>query len=89
MSRSYKKVPGWIDNDKPRIKKYYKKIANGIVRRSKDLANGGYYRKLYNPWNICDYKNLYFYHRDLMESLKIRNETLEELKIAFHRVYAK
>jgi hypothetical protein len=33
-----------------------KTVANGVVRRSKTIYNGGYYKKLYNSWDICDYK---------------------------------
>jgi hypothetical protein len=55
MSRSFKKTPGWCDRNP-----FAKRQANKKVRRYKgDLPNGKGYRKLYCPWNICDWKFLY------------------------------
>lgn len=54
MSRSYKKHPWATDNSD---KKIHKKIANRRVRRfNRDIANGKAYRKLYESWEICDWK---------------------------------
>lgn len=55
MSRSYKKHPWATDSHKN--KKFLKKIANRRVRRfNHKLANGSAYRKLYQSYEICDYK---------------------------------
>ena len=54
MSRSYKKHP--IITDHSKITRYKKREASKKVRRTKDIAKGNTYRKIYDPWNICDYK---------------------------------
>lgn len=55
MSRSYKKTPIVKDNIKTR--KYYKRQANKLIRRSPLVFDGNYYRKIYNSWDIYDYVN--------------------------------
>lgn len=52
MSRSYKKP---YVKDKSN-KKDGKKAANNKVKRTKEIGNGKQYKKVYNSWNICDYK---------------------------------
>jgi hypothetical protein len=49
MSKSYKKHPilKVLDQD-------FKKLSNKKVRRTKDLPNGGAYRKNGMSWDICD-----------------------------------
>lgn len=55
MSRSYKKTPKLaVAEDKA-----YKKIFNRRIRRNHladNLSDGGAYKKLNDPWDICDYK---------------------------------
>ena len=52
MSRSFKKVIVYkLDND-GFLKKYY----NRLIRRKGLVGNGGYFKKLNNSWNICDYR---------------------------------
>lgn len=55
MSRSYKKNPVCTDN---RSSGANKRIANRITRRKTkgQLYQGGDYKKLYESWDICDYK---------------------------------
>ena len=54
MSRSYKKIPMIKDaNSRPG-----KSSANRKVRRAAVIANGGGYRKVYETWNICDYRHI-------------------------------
>ena len=58
MSRSFKKTPGWTDRD-PWMKNY----ANRRIRRKPvefEIADGGSYRKLTCPWDICDWKFLLY-----------------------------
>jgi hypothetical protein len=56
MSRSRKKVSVYTDSSRGG---YAKRQAAKAVRRYKgELSNGKEYRKLYNPWNICDWKFL-------------------------------
>lgn len=57
MSRSYKKTP--IYQDQP-FKKFGKKYANKAVRlylKDNELASGKSYRKVYETWEIRDYKS--------------------------------
>lgn len=55
MSRSYRK-PYWVDGYGSVSKKLAKRRAAHTVRRTEDIANGSAYRKVYNPWDICDFK---------------------------------
>jgi hypothetical protein len=50
MSRSYRKP--YIKDVK---KRYWKNQANRRVRRSKDVGDGGGYKRYYEQWNIVDY----------------------------------
>ena len=54
MSRSYKKFP-WCGDTKT----VGKKLANKAVRNGKyknyDIPDGGWYKKVYNQYNVCDY----------------------------------
>lgn len=52
MSRSYKKSPYVVQDGKSIGKRY----ANRKVRRTQDTYNGKLYIKLYNQYNICDWK---------------------------------
>lgn len=55
MSRSYRKP--WItDGYGTKWRRYAKKEANRKVRRHDDVPNGKAYRKVSDPWSICDYK---------------------------------
>jgi len=52
MSRSRKKAP-WIVDKKSKLAK---RQANKRVRRTKNIANGKSFKKVYESWDICDYK---------------------------------
>jgi hypothetical protein len=55
VSRSYRKP--WVkDGYKRPGKKIPKRTANRKVRKTKDIANGKSYRKVVDPWTICDYR---------------------------------
>ena len=71
MSRSYKKVLGWTDQQRRgKGSKWAKNQANRKVRRyKKDLVNGKAYKKLYDPWNICDWKFLVWSEQEVQELL--------------------
>lgn len=62
MSRSYHKV--WVKVGHSSNKKW----ANRKVRRSTELYQGGEYRKLYDSWNICDWRFGYMSERDCVRS---------------------
>lgn len=55
MSRSYKK-PYWTQGYKSNARKKSKKETNNRVKNTEDIANGKAYRKVYNPWDIVDWK---------------------------------
>ena len=52
MSRSYKKHP--YSKDRP--SKGMKKFANKKVRHTKDIPNGKAYKKVFESWDICDWR---------------------------------
>jgi hypothetical protein len=61
MSRSYRE-PYVVDGYGTRRKRYAKNLANRTVRRKSidyEIASGKAYRKLTNPWDICDFKYRY------------------------------
>ena len=62
MARSRKKVPGWCDRNP-----WAKRQANKKVRRYKgDLPRkGNVHQKLYERWDICDWKHLCFTKAEL------------------------
>lgn len=55
MSRSYRK-PYWTQGYGKPNRQFRKRQANHRVARTKDVANNGGYRKLYNHWDIVDWK---------------------------------
>lgn len=55
MSRSYRK-PIATEGYGSKTKRIRKKQANKAVKQEAEISNGKAYRKVYNPWNICDYK---------------------------------
>lgn len=52
MSRSYKKSPYVVDKKN----KKDKRLANKKVRNTAWIANGMGYKKVYETWDICDWK---------------------------------
>ena len=52
MSRSFK-----FPMFKLRNSKKYKKLSNKKIRKFKDIIGGKFFKKILNPWNICDYKS--------------------------------
>lgn len=68
MSRSFKKTAGGKDRNP-----YMKNYANRVVRRmSTDEEAPQYkgYRKINNPWDICDYKFLYYSNKQVQDHLE-------------------
>lgn len=54
MSRSYKKNPYCTDGS-PKTTQESKKFANKKVRNTKDLPNGGAYKKVFESYDIHDF----------------------------------
>jgi len=52
MSKSYKFPMFKLKNDT-----FLKRLANRIVRKHAVLPNGKSYKKVFNSWEICDYKS--------------------------------
>lgn len=52
MSRSYKFPMFKLKNDR-----FYKRLANRIVRKCPVLVSGRSYKKIFNSWGICDYRS--------------------------------
>jgi len=59
MSRSKKKISIYTDG-RAGTPKYFKRVANKVVRKSKEVPNGKAYKKLYCSWNIHDWKWMVF-----------------------------
>lgn len=53
MSRSYRQ-PYYVSGGTG--KKYYKRFANKKVRRYNGVSDHKFYKKIYESWDICDYK---------------------------------
>lgn len=53
MSRSYKHCPSYKDKETSR---WGKKQANRKVRRTKNVPQGGGYKKLTNRWDIREFR---------------------------------
>ena len=52
MSKSYKFPMYKLKNDT-----FFKRLANSEVRKHAVLPNGKSYKKVFNSWDICDYKS--------------------------------
>ena len=59
MSRSFKKTPGFTDQQSTHGVRTTKRHANKVARKYRSLQNGSWFKKVFCPWNICDYKFLY------------------------------
>ncbi|MFW6311495.1 MAG: hypothetical protein ACOC1K_04590 [Nanoarchaeota archaeon] len=69
MSRSRKK-PIVTDNRRPGTKKFFKKHANKVIRKTYIIC-GNYYKKLYFRWDINEYR-AYIFPDDEFYSKAIR-----------------
>jgi len=58
MSRSYRE-PWLVEGYGTKGKKWRKRYANKRVRQTKHVPDYKAYRKLTDPWEICDYKFRY------------------------------
>ena len=52
MSKSYKFPMFKLKNDT-----FLKRLSNKIVRKCSTLSNGKSYKKVFNSWEICDYRS--------------------------------
>jgi len=76
MSRSYKKYPCWSAPDSRHGVHSYihdmKKIANRKARRpwNWDTPSGGAYKLITNPWDIRDFKSVYYTRQDVDRAIE-------------------
>ena len=68
MSRSFKKTAGWCDRNP-----FSKKLANKKVRKTEELPNGKSYKKVFESWNIHDFKCLLFKKNKTMRLEELYN----------------
>jgi hypothetical protein len=61
-----------------KTKKWYKRFANRIVRRS-ECPNGKQYRKLFCSWNIVDYRYDYSHNNHRL------NQDIDEMRRLYSR----
>ncbi|MND11975.1 hypothetical protein D3C87_505010 [compost metagenome] len=76
MSRSYNKTMGYCDRN-PFMKKYF----NRKIRRVSvevEIGNGCHYRKMSDPWSICDFTMLTYSEQELRHD--IWNDWCRELR---------
>jgi hypothetical protein len=55
MSRSYRK-PYWTQGYGGDWRRFAKQQAAKQVRKAPFVGDFGYYKRLYNSWDICDFK---------------------------------
>jgi hypothetical protein len=70
MSRSYRK-PYWTEGYGGVHRRFAKRQASKQVRKAKFVGDSAYYKRLYNSWDICDFK---FYETDSDRSWKVRSK---------------
>lgn len=56
MSRSRRRNPVITDQQRGHNVRFTKRLASKAARRA-DLPDGKAYRKVFDPWEICDYKS--------------------------------
>lgn len=84
MSRSFKKVPGYVDRN-PFMKRYSNKSLRRISKAGLQALSdpeqyddkvsmfSSYKRCSVNPYDICDWRSLYFSKKELMASCVYRS----------------
>lgn len=70
MSRS-KRAPVWTQGYGRPSRRHSKRAASRAVRLEDEVADGRAYRKLFNPWDIVDWKS---YDRSPSKPWKIRRK---------------
>jgi hypothetical protein len=67
MSRSYKKIPMTTDHGKYTY--IDKRMANKKVRHTKDIPDGGAFKKVFCSYDICDWKFGSYTYRELIKDI--------------------
>jgi len=60
MSRSFKKSPASTNSGTPG-RRFFKREANCKVRNTPDIPDGMAFKRVYCPYNICDYNRGVYY----------------------------
>jgi len=84
MSKTYRKVISFNDGQTSGTK-WAQRQANKKVRRTKDVPNGRAYKKLYDSWNIRDFKSNFYTEREAREY--IEDSWFSTWKGDFHKVW--
>ena len=80
MSRSYKKHP-WYTDGSPHSTKESKKLANKKVRRTDDVPlKGKGYKKIYETYDIHDFKTRYSKQEWIRDYKRIRYRKYESFE---------
>jgi hypothetical protein len=89
MSRSYQRVSGWTDDNRRR-RRWAKRLANKRVRRIPEIPDGRAYRKVFNSWDIQDFKFLDF-HSALWQWDELMRDSATETEawVWWHRAWSK
>lgn len=70
MSRTFKKTPGFTDQQRnSKTPKFFKRVANKKVRKVDTdfrIPNGKTYRYFHSYYDICDWKFLVFSENDIV-----------------------
>lgn len=67
MSRSYKKVAGWVDSNPWRKRLTNKRLRRRLSKIEFEIASGKAYRKEFQSWDICDWRVCFFNEQDIDE----------------------
>ena len=81
MGKSYKKNPFYKAH-----RSDGKKMANDRVRVSKDIPNGGAYKKFFPPWDVIDYTIYWPWDEDI-DCVSTWYETAEEIRKRWEKYY--
>jgi len=81
MSRSFKKVVGYKDNNN----KVYKKHSNKVARKDMELQDGMQYKRNDLSWDICDWKIMLHTDTDIIKWITRSRPFFRPL----HKLYTK
>lgn len=79
MSRSYYKYPSFKDYSRNHTR-WAKRQASKAVRRNWNIDDGTSYKKVYNSYNIIDFKWTYYTNREILDSWYVEEDKLYKVK---------
>lgn len=66
MSRTFKKYPGFVDE----ASRKDKRLANKKVRKDWNVSDGSNYKKLYESYDIRDWKSVFYNDKQLADYIE-------------------